>query len=456
MSETTTPASSRGMQLLILFLAGGLIVAATVVVLMPDLIGRGKKDKPDKKHDDHASGSSIELSPQALKNVNARVEAIQLKTFERTINVPGMIVEIPGRSHRQVTAPLTGVVTRVYPTQGQEVRSGDPLFEVRLTHEELVEAQSALLRVSAQLDVERREVKRLREVNRSGGLAGARLLEHVYEQEKLEADLQARARGLQLHGLSEAQVDKILKQRQLVDRLTVYAPAADASENPNSKIRSWQFEHVQVVQGQHVSMGQQLAVLADLSHLYIEGKAFEEDTVYLRRVSHEGWKIKAFLRTDHRRPEIIKDLQIVYVASEIDAASRALPFYLKLKNELLSSPKHGDAATTGGTTFLNWRFRPGQRLRLEVPIKRSVEQIVLPTDAVVREGAENYVYQENGRFFEQRAVHVIDRDGDEVHIANDGSIYVGDRVATSGAYLIHLAIKNAAGSGADPHAGHSH
>ena len=35
-------------------------------------------------------------------------------------------------------------------------------------------------------------------------------------------------------------------------------------------------------------------------------------------------------------------------------------------------------------------------------------------------------------------------------------IFPGDVVAGSGAYQIHLALKNKAGGGIDPHAGHNH
>ena len=61
---------------------------------------------------------------------------VELKPFERTMSVPGMVVERPGWSVVEVTAPMTGVVTRIYPIQGEAVRPGQPLFEVRLTHED--------------------------------------------------------------------------------------------------------------------------------------------------------------------------------------------------------------------------------------------------------------------------------------------------------------------------------
>jgi hypothetical protein len=43
-----------------------------------------------------------------------------------------------------------------------------------------------------------------------------------------------------------------------------------------------------------------------------------------------------------------------------------------------------------------------------------------------------------------------------VVVANDGTLFPGDRVAMSAAQQLQLALKNKSGGGIDPHAGHSH
>jgi hypothetical protein len=47
------------------------------------------------------------------------------------------------------------------------------------------------------------------------------------------------------------------------------------------------------------------------------------------------------------------------------------------------------------------------------------------------------------------------RDKNSVVLENDGQL-VGSSIAMSGAYQMHLALKNQAGGAIDPHAGHSH
>ncbi len=100
--------------------------------------------------------------------------------------------------------------------------------------------------------------------------------------------------------------------------------------------------------------------------------------------------------------------------------------------------------------------QPGQRLQIHVPIETWQDQLVLPTTAVVDESAEAYVYRQNGDYFDQVSVHILHRDQKAVVIANNGALFRGDIIAGDGAYLMHLALKNHAGGGIDPHAGHNH
>jgi multidrug efflux pump subunit AcrA (membrane-fusion protein) len=122
-----------------------------------------------------------------------------------------------------------------------------------------------------------------------------------------------------------------------------------------------------------------------------------------------------------------------------------------LPNELVRNENTAD-----GHRFIGWRFKPGQRVQLRVPVERWKNRIVLPVDAVVQEGAEWFVFHQNGDRFDRKPVHVEYRDQRWAVIASDGTLFPGDAVAASGAYQMHLAMKNKVGGGVDPHAGHNH
>lgn len=105
---------------------------------------------------------------------------------------------------------------------------------------------------------------------------------------------------------------------------------------------------------------------------------------------------------------------------------------------------------------MTWKYRVGQRLEVRVPVEAWEQQIVLPVDAAVKDGADWFVFQQNGEHFERVAVHVKYRDQSNVVIENDGAIFPGDVIAMRSAHQMQMAIKNKSGAGADPHAGHNH
>jgi membrane fusion protein, heavy metal efflux system len=444
---------------------------------------KGNKDHDDhdgeKGHDDHEGeeegeehgheghqhdeAASVKLSPAAQANVGVQVATVALKPFERTITVPATVVEQPGRSHVQIAAPLTGVVTRIYPRQGEAVAPGQPLFDVRLTHEEVVEAQGAFLQTAEELDVVGREIERLEQVTADGAVAGKTLLERKYEQQKLNAALRSQRQRLLLHGLSAAQVDKILSSRTLLSEMTVFVPGEGTS--PPGKLATrrsagvppalqgaiLQVEQLKVDQGQHVSAGQLLCLLADYSELFIQGKAFEQDMPALERAATRDWPVSALISSDDRRRLTVPNLKILSLANTLDAESRAFLFFVQLPNKLIR-----DRTTSDGRRFCAWQFKPGQRIELQVPVETWNDRVVLPRDAVIQDGAESYVFEKIDNHFDRRAVRVVYTDQYSAVLAPDEALKPGKTIVVAGAYQIHLALKNKSGGAPDPHAGHNH
>jgi hypothetical protein len=441
------------------------------------------KNDPDHahadEHDAHSAGhsdhESLELSDQAMRNLGLTPEFLQpisTSTYFKTISVPALIVERPGRTVIQVATPMTGVVTRVSAVQGAAVEPGDNLFQIRLTHEELVTSQTDFVRALGELDVETRELKRLQAGVDSGVIPPRSVLERQYAKEKLEALLGAQREALRLHGLSERQVQQIEQERRLLSELSVTAPSHEQqpSELQLSDKTIYQpvainrqplvntategndqipliIESLDVQRGQSIEQGGRLCSLADYSQLYIEGRAFEQDTDAIGRAAGRDWKVQAVFSDG----QIIESLPIAFVSSEIDEEARTLKFYVGLQNEIVRDNKDAE-----GRRFVSWKYKPGQRLQLQIPMDEWKDQIVVPVDAVAQEGAEYFVFQKNGRHFDRMPVHVLHRDQQSVVIANDGSIFPGDVIALRNAHQMQMAIRNKAGGGIDPHAGHNH
>lgn len=430
-----------------------------------------------KKGHDHGHSESLKLSETALRNLGLTpefIQPVQLTTFRRGITVPAMVAERPGRTRLLVAAPMTGVVMHVHAVEGEAVEPGTLLFQIRLTHEDLVQAQTGFLQTIGELDVERREIARLTESTATGAVAKIKLLEKQYARDKLEALLSAQREALRLHGLSETQVDQISRERRLIRELQVFAPEPDRHTDDELKPVAQQgppvtapadpeagknkttatplvISRLHVHKGQSVAAGESLCVLSDYSDLYIEGLAFEQDAGLITATANRKWPVSAVIQLSGNQTGTLDGLQIARLSNEVDPESRTMRLYVRLPNEVERL-----TASVDGNLFVGWRYRPGQRLQLRVPVEEWPNEIVLPVEAVTKEGAEFYVFQQNGSRFDRTAVHVRYRDQDSVVIANDGALFPGDVVALRGAHQMQMALKTKAGGGADLHAGHTH
>ncbi|MGV3484006.1 MAG: efflux RND transporter periplasmic adaptor subunit [Planctomycetaceae bacterium] len=435
-------------------------------------------------HDEPATvghaATSLELTPQSLMNLGLTPEylrPVELSTYRRSITVPAVVVAKPGRSSIIVSSPLNGIVTHVHAVTGEAVMPGDLLFEVRLTYEDLVETQTAYLKTVSELQVEAREIARLEQATESGAISGKLLLERRYAKEKLEAFAKSQREALRMHGLSDRQVEAIGTNGKLLRDLQIVAPDVDVHDHEEElrlsqiPLRPVSFtqtpppppplptthdhtplvvDDLQVHKGQAIMAGERLCSLSDYAQLFIEGKAFENDISAITEASKRGWPVEAVI-TGSSGQETVSRLKLAFVSNSIDPVSRTLSIFVELQNEVVR-----DETNSEEQRFLSWKYRLGQRMELRVPIEEWEKQIVLPVDAVVKDGADWFVFQQNGKTFTRVPVHVRYRDQSSVVIANDGSIYPGDVVALRAAHQMQMAVKNKSGGGADPHAGHNH
>lgn len=394
---------------------------------------------------------TLTLSPTAWKNIGLETGTIKPTDFTKVVSVPAIVTERHGRSRNEITAPMTGVVTQIYPLERQAIEPGMALFGMRLTHEDVVSAQATFLTNLQNLDVVKKELTRLRNIG-EGVIPGKRIIEQEYERDKVMAALSATRQSLLLHGMSEQQIAEMESTRKVLREITVAAPPYAKNHEHEGIEHQYQMQSVNVNRGESVTAGQLLGVLADHCLLYVEGKAFEGDSDRLVQAAENGSTIQVVPTSGDYESDEVLNLKVQSVANEIDQQSRALNFYLLLPNKLTSKGEAG----TSSNSFISWKFRPGQRMEAKIPTTQVMKnKIVLPPDAVVIEGPNAFVFEQNGDNFDRIDVHVLYRDKDTVVLENDGQL-VGSSIAMNGAYQMHLALKNQSGGAIDPHAGHNH
>lgn len=412
----------------------------------------------------------LKLSPQARKNLGLVAKAASVQTYWKTIQVPGVIVDRPGVSDRGITAPAVGVVTQIHAFPGDTVKPGDKLFSLRVFSEYLQTSQTELYKASREAEMIQEHLVRLEELAKKGAIAENKLIEEKHDLRRQQVAIAAHRQDLLTRGLSPSQIDAVADGR-FVSTIEVTAPAplpntrvpgntpapdltpvtipieregpSQTSGNP-----AYEVQELKAELGQQVQAGQLLCLLSNHQSLYIEGHAFKQEATFLEQAAQNRWPVQVEFAEDDSQhwPSIGQTFHIRYLANTIDPTSRTFDFYLPLTNQSRGYEQNG-------RTFVVWRFRPGQRVRLHVPVEQMQDVIVLPSSAIAREGGEAYVFRQNGDLFDRRPVHVLHEDRLNVVLANDGSIKPGLYLAQNAAASLNRVLKAQAASGvrADVH-----
>lgn len=403
----------------------------------------------------------LKLSPQARKNLELVSKPARTQAYWRTIQVPGAVVDRPGRSDRGVTSPAVGVVSEVHAFPGDTVRPGERLFTLRLFSEYLQNTQKELFSSTKETQLVREQLERLGPLAEKRAIPRTQIIELENQLRRLGAVIQSHRQDLLTRGLNPQQIDSV-SNGQFVSTVDVVAPprvkdldklvtiqqASFLEGNGVDEGFAFEVQELNAELGQQVQAGQLLITLANHSSLYLQGHAFKREAPFLEKAAQNGWRITVEFAEDDPQhwPALEQSFEIRYLSNSIDEESRTFDFFIPLENQSRSYQKNGE-------TFIVWRFRPGQRVRLHVPVEELTDVLVLPSAAIVREGPEAYVFQQNGDLFNRIPVQVIHEDRMNIVLANDGSVTPGLYLAQGAAASLNRVLKAQAASGmrADVH-----
>jgi multidrug efflux pump subunit AcrA (membrane-fusion protein) len=401
--------------------------------------------EPAADHGDHdppgegGPSEQVRLSPQARKNLRLTTGPLQPGTFWKTIAVPGVVIDRPGVSDRGVVAPVTGVVGRIHKVAGDPARPGEVLFTLKLLSEPVHQTQTDLFKAAQDLKLARAHRERL--AASSGAVAEARVIEADNQIARLEVALTAYRQELLTRGLSADQIDGAADGRFVTD-IPIVVPAGPA-ETPGKAADTppLEVQELKVELGQQVQAGQTLCLLANHQLLSVEGRAFRDEVPALERSVREGWPVEVdFGEADARDwPPLGQAFRVTTLANTIDPDGHTFRFLLPLDNQ-------ARAVERDGRPLWLWRFRPGQRVRVLVRAEKLDGVFVLPAEAVARDGAEAYVFRQNGEVFDRKPVHVVYQDRRHAVVADDGGVPAGVYVARSGAAQLNRMVKSRSGT----------
>lgn len=445
-------------------------------------------------HDDHEEEEEphIALTQRAFETLRLQLAEAQIADYVRTTAIPAQVAEFPGVSALKLAAPVHGVVTAVAAEPGVSVEPGDPLFELQITDERVLDAQLQLIEALTRLRIVGEELDRLAPLAASGAVAGSRRRDLAYEQRELETAIHLRRDELVVRGLPADRVDQLMDELRLARTVVVRVPdrvdqlAGGAKPSPvravawreGSTTTDLSIENLLVQPGETVERGQALADVAAHSQLYLRVMAFERDVPLLARLAANGATLSAeFGHTleDHAEASsLVTGLRVRYVGNHVEPGTQTYACYVPLENELLN-----ESVGPTGRRYRTWRFSVGQRAHLLLPTEAIEGHITLPIDAVAVEGPNAYVFRRHEHEepphawpdahkdqeehedeayaeLEPVAVTLLHRDTRHAVVATGGDLRVGDEIAMNAAYQLLIALEADAGGGHGHHHHHDH
>jgi Cu(I)/Ag(I) efflux system membrane fusion protein len=204
-------------------------------------------------------------------------------------------------------------------------------------------------------------------------------------------------RKLELLGMSSQDIDKVLKTREPIRAIPVYAPQGGHVLKKN------------VVAGSYVTPEMTLYEIQDLSQVYVVADVFLRDMGFLQKGTSGRF-------APTRRPDQAVDVRVDLIYPTINAEARTARVRMQIKN-----PK-------------GVPFRPGEfgSVDFAAPGRSAV---VVPRDAVIDTGLHTYVFVVMGEgVFSPREVTVAEEQEDMLTVL--AGLAPGDRVVSGATFLI--------------------
>jgi cobalt-zinc-cadmium efflux system membrane fusion protein len=305
-----------------------------------------------------------------------------------------------------VLAPFSGRVTRVIAKIGDEVKSGDPLFEI--DSPEVVQAQTDLIaavqgveKAKSQVALAKKALDRQlgliadkatsqREVDQAGNDRTIAESDLATAQGALAA---ARNRLRVIIGRDESEIERVERERVINPRITVNAPIAGTVIA--RKVGPGQFVRA--------DSGEALYSIADLSVMWLKAYVAENDAPFVRVGQELEVKVLAL-------PNHVLRARVIAVGAASEAATRRVVVRSEIPNpdRLLKAEM-----------FATFR----------ISISSDESSPCVPAEAVIREGDVATVWvQREPQVFQRRSVKIgLEQDG-RVQIRdglNPGEIVVG-------------------------------
>ena len=321
----------------------------TLCLLLTALVLAGC-GKDDKKTAAAPPADPTRVAPSPALIAQLKLAPVSTQPVAETLRVAGRI-DFDEQRLARIGATITGRVTEIDVLLGQQVKKSEML--AKLNSSELSTQQLAYLKARAQLELNRRNAERAKSLFEADVIGQAELQRRQSELLISTAETRAAADQLQLLGVSPAAIERLGKQGTINSVTPVV-----------STLNGFVVER-KLALGQVVQPADALFVVADLSRLWAVAQVPEQQVNQVKVGQSVSIEVPAL-----GNEKLVGKL--IFVGQTINPDTRTVLVRTELDNS-------------------DGRLKPAMLASMLIEAK-SVERLVLPASAVVRENDEDHVF----------------------------------------------------------------
>lgn len=322
-------------------------------------------------------GGGIQVDPSLIQSMGVRIAPVTRRDLSRKLRTVGRVA-YDERRVDHVHTKVQGWIERLFVEyEGELVKRGQPLLEIYSP--ELVSTQEELLLAARYRDATRESA--FDDVSRGG-----------------EDLFLATRRRLELWDISKRDIDRLVETRNVRKNLTLYAPTEGV------------VTHLMVRKGMEVGANNNLYTIADLSRIWVYADVYEYELPWVKEGQHAAIDLSYL-------PGRVFEGTVTYVYPFLDPKTRTARVRVELDNPELI-------------------LKPDMFANVTIQTETRADVLAVPEEAVIRSGRRSLaiVAAGDGRFAPREVTLGIDS-GDGWVEVQDG-LTAGDRVVTSGQFLI--------------------
>src|SRR5262249_28994779 len=291
-----------------------------------------------------ASADSVDLSDSQLSSV--KVEPVGEREFPIEKQAFGNI-DFNQEMTMQIFAPYPGRIIGLFARVGDQVQTGQTLLTI--DSPDLLQAESSLIAAAGVLQFTTRHLARLKDLYTTHAISQKELEQAASDQQTAEGNLRAARDAVRIFGKTDAEIDRIIRERMADPTLVVTSPITGRITARNA------------APGLFVQPSNALAPfsISDLSTMWMVANVAQTDSPAIRVGQEVKVKVSAF-------PERTFEGRITSVDAMVDPNTRRV----SVRSEI-NDPQHELRAGM----FANFVIRTGD----------PVHSVAVPLTGVVRE-----------------------------------------------------------------------